>query len=537
MGLQSYHKKRDFQRTSEPRGKTSKTNRHRFVVQEHHASTLHFDFRLEMGGVLKSWAVRKGPSLDPAVKRLAVTTEDHPIEYLHFQGTIPRGSYGAGEHRRWDIGTYELLDGDDPLSGLEEGKLKFRLEGDKLKGEFNLIRLGGRKDQWLLIKGKDEDAQPGWQLELLIADEDGNTVIANDKAQAKRSGNKSANSPNRVKRMNAKSEKIEKSLTPQKAFSTAQPVGNVKLKIGKHLVSLSHLDKPYYPDDNLTKGDLLKYYYDVSEYILPYLKDRPLIMKRYPNGIQGQSFHQHDVDEVPEYVRTIRLDVVEGHAVDYVVCDNLATLLYLSNIGAIERHPWHSRAKKIDRPDYFIFDLDPGEDTPFKAICKLAIQAKEILERLGLESYAKTSGSRGIHIYVPIKPVYSYEQVADLAEQVAVFIARENPDAATVERALNKRKRGQIYVDHMQNARGKSVVAPYSVRPKSGATVSAPLEWDEVRRKKITPQNFTITNILKRLERKGDLFKDVLQQRQSLDEAQERVQELRQEKKARRARA
>jgi bifunctional non-homologous end joining protein LigD len=311
----------------------------------------------------------------------------------------------------------------------------------------------------------------------------------------------------------------------------------VKVKIGKHVVSLSHLDKIYYPDDGVTKGDLLTYYYEVSQYILPYLKDRPLIMKRYPNGITGQSFHQHDVDEVPEYVRTIKLDVVEGHTVNYVVCDNLPTLLYLSNIGAIERHPWHSRTKKLDRPDYFIFDLDPGEDTRFGAICKLAISAREVLERLGLACYAKTSGSRGIHIYVPIKPVYSYEQVADFAEQVAGLIARENPATATVERALNKRLRGQIYVDHMQNARGKSVVAPYSVRPKPEATVSAPLEWDEVKRKKITPQNFTIGNILKRLERKGDLFKEVLQNRQSLAEALERIQELQQEKKARRARA
>jgi bifunctional non-homologous end joining protein LigD len=490
-----------------------------------------------MGGVLKSWAVRKGPSLDPAVKRLAVTTEDHPIEYLHFQGTIPKGSYGAGEHRRWDIGTYELLAGDDPLTGYADGKLKFRLDGDKLKGEFNMIRLGGRKDQWLLIKGKDEYARPGWQLELLIADEDGNTVIANEKPQAKAPGNKSADGQNRVKRMDSKFEKAEKAVTAQKAFSMAWPKGNVKLKTGRQVVSLSHLDKLYYPDDKLTKGDLLKYYYEVSEYILPYLKDRPLIMKRYPNGIEGQSFHQHDVDEVPDYVRTVRLDMVEGHAVDYVVCDNLATLLYLSNIGAIERHPWHSRAKKIDRPDYFIFDLDPGEDTPFSAICKLAIQAKAVLERLGLECYAKTSGSRGIHIYVPIRPAYSYEQVADFAERVAALLARDNPEAATIERALNKRLRGQIYVDHMQNARGKSVVAPYSARPKPGATVSAPLEWDEVRRKKITPQNFTIRNILKRLERKGDLFKDVLKNRQSLDEALERVQELQQEKRARRARA
>jgi bifunctional non-homologous end joining protein LigD len=527
MGLGTYKKKRDFRHTAEPVGKISKKNLHRFVVQEHHASNLHFDFRLEMGGILKSWAVRKGPSLDPAVKRLAVTTEDHPIEYLKFQGTIPKGSYGAGEHRRWDIGTYELLSGDDALTAFAEGKLKFRLQGDKLRGEFNLIRLGNSKNQWLLIKGKDEYAEPGWQLELLLPDKDGSKVIVNEKQQKKVSV---------AEPVRKTSTKSEKTVPVKRIFAEPELTGNVNVKIGKHILYLSSLDKLYYPDDQYTKGDIIKYYYEISGYILPYLKDRPLIMKRFPNGIQAPFFHQHNVDEAPHYVRTVRLDVVEGHTVDYIVCDNLATLLYLSNIGAIERHPWHSRTKKIDHPDYFVFDLDPGESVIFSTICDVAIQAKEVLDGLGLESYAKTSGSRGIHIYVPVKPIYRYEQIADFAEQVATLIAENNPDAATIERALHQRKPGQIYIDHMQNARGKSVVAPYSVRPKSGATVSAPLEWSEVKRKKITSQDFTIQTILQRVERKGDLFKEVLKNRQSLDIAMKKLKEYQKENQSRRAR-
>src|ERR1044071_7692484 len=159
MGLETYHKKRDFRRTAEPRGKVAKVNRHRLVVQDHHAPMLHFDFRLEMGGVLKSWSVRKGPSLDPGDKRLAVATEDHPVEYLKFEGHIPEGNYGAGEHMIWDGGDYELVGGTDALEQLEAGRLKFRLKGKKLRGEFNLVRLGGRDNQWLLIKSKDEFAQ------------------------------------------------------------------------------------------------------------------------------------------------------------------------------------------------------------------------------------------------------------------------------------------------------------------------------------------------------------------------------------------
>jgi bifunctional non-homologous end joining protein LigD len=167
MGLAIYHKKRDFRRTPEPKGKISKANRRRFVVQEHHASKLHFDFRLEMGGVLKSWSVPRGPSLDPAEKRLAVPTEDHPVEYLKFEGVIPAGEYGAGRHMIWDAGTYELTEGDDAPKQIDAGKLKFILHGDKLRGEFSLVRMAGsRSDRWLLIKSRDDYAEPGWKLEL-----------------------------------------------------------------------------------------------------------------------------------------------------------------------------------------------------------------------------------------------------------------------------------------------------------------------------------------------------------------------------------
>ena len=288
-----------------------------------------------------------------------------------------------------------------------------------------------------------------------------------------------------------------------------------------------------------TKGDLVRYYHEVSEYILPYLKDRPLIMKRYPSGIKGESFHQHDVNEAPEFVRTIPLEVEDGggHTVDYVVGDNEQTLLYMANLGAIERHPWHSRVRNIDRPDWFVFDLDPGEGVEFTTICELALSTRGVLGRLGLESYAKTSGSRGIHVYVPVKPEYSYEEVAAFAQRVATIVADENADVATVERALKKRRPGQIYVDHMQNARGKSVVAPYSVRPRAGASVSAPVTWEEVGRKRITPQSFTVRNMMRRIAQKGDLFGPVLMKRQSLRGALGQIKGLAAEGKARGERA
>jgi bifunctional non-homologous end joining protein LigD len=509
MGLETYHKKRDFRRTPEPRGKVSKVNRRRFVVQEHHASMLHFDFRLEMGGVLKSWSVRKGPSLDPGEKRLAVATEDHPVEYLKFEGHIPEGNYGAGEHMMWDAGKYELLGGGDPLAGLEAGRLKFRLDGKKLRGEFNLVRLGGRDNQWLLIKGKDEFAEPGWRLELRVHDERWEAETG------KRPSRKSAKAGVRVVR--AGNSSAGKAVPASRAFKTGELSGDLSVRVGRGVVSLTNLDKVYWPDEGYTKGDLIRYYYEVAKYILPYLKDRPLIMKRYPNGIKGPFFHQHDVNEVPEYVRTATLEV-EGHTVDYIIGDNLATLLYMANLGAIERHPWHSRVKKLDRPEWFVFDLDP-QGVEWDVICDVAVTCREILGGLGLESYAKTSGSRGIHVYVPIKPVYSYELVADFAERVARLVEKEHPDVVTLERSLKKRKAARIYLDHMQNARGKSVVAPYSVRPKPGATVSAPVEWGEVERKRVTIQDFTIKTMMERLRRRGDLFKPVLARGQNLERA------------------
>lgn len=517
MGLETYHKKRDFSRTPEPKGKISKANRHRFVVQEHHASKLHFDFRLEMGGVLKSWSVPRGPSLDPADKRLAVETEDHPVEYLKFEGHIPRGEYGAGEHMIWDEGTYKLEDGSDALKELEAGRLSFELQGEKLKGAWTMVRLKGREGQWLLMKARDRFAQTGWKLTLRMPDE---AFERNERETKERKEKEEAKRPERRYTPEVKSK--GKAVPASRAVKAKALAGDMEVKVGRDILQLTNLDKVYWPDEGYTKGDLIRYYYEVSKYILPYLKDRPLIMKRYPNGIRGSFFHQHDVSLAPRFIRTELIDVEEGHEVDYIIGDNLQTLLYMANLGAIERHPWHSRTEDLDHPDWFVFDLDPS-GVEFEEICDVALSTKGILDGLGLESFVKTSGSRGIHVYVPLKPVHTYEEVAGFAERVAELVVEANPSVATIERSLKKRKRRAIYVDHMQNARGKSVVAPYSVRPKPGATVSAPLEWDEVKRKKIRIQDFTIKNMLRRIERKGDLFKPVLRKRQTLKAAVARL--------------
>jgi bifunctional non-homologous end joining protein LigD len=490
------------------------------VCQEHHASSLHFDFRLEIGGVLKSWSVRKGPSMDPAVKRLAVPTEDHPVEYAKFEGDIPEGNYGAGQHRIWDAGTYELLDADNAEKQFQKGRMKFELKGEKLKGAFSLFKLG-KEDRWLLVKSKDKYADPEWKLELLIADKDGRKSIEDKPgtSESKERGPK-VNKP--VVKSSAKPKKGEKLPTLDSVLKKKAAKGDARVKIGKYALDLTSLDRIYWPDENFSKADLIRYYDAVWDEIKPYLKDRPLIMKRYPTGIGGPFFHQHDVDEVPEFVETIELEAEDAagpHMVDYVVCQNRATHLYLANLGAIERHPFHSTVKKLDRPNWFVFDLDPGEKVNFETILDVAMVANEIISELGLRSYAKTSGSRGVHVYVPIKPAYTYEQVAALAAAIAARVADAVPEQATVARSKAKRKDTQIYVDHMQNAYGKSVVGPYSVRPKPGAPVSAPLTWDEVRKKKIDIEDFTIKTMAARLKKKGDLFAKVLADKQGLKKA------------------
>lgn len=527
MSLEIYQQKRDFSQTPEPRGKISRAAKNRFVCQEHHASSLHFDFRLEIGGVLKSWSVRKGPSMNPTVRRLAIPTEDHPVEYLEFQGTIPEGNYGAGEHRIWDSGDFKLLEGDDAEQAFEKGKLKFELRGAKLKGTFSFFRLGGR-ERWLLVKSKDEHSAADWKLKLLMPDENGSRFIEEEKRPRRRervpvTAVRSENE--KVRKTNAKPEKGEKLPTVGSVLKAEKPEGDRRAKSGEYVLELTNLDKVYWSEAGLTKADFLRYYYEIADYILPYLNNRPLIMKRYPNGASGHSFHQHDVDEVPEYVQTIALTAEdEGeHTVDYIVGGNLETHLYMANLGAIERHPWNARIETLNFPDWFVFDLDPGDEVKFETICELASDTREIIKNLGLESYAKTSGSRGIHVYVPVKAEYPFEQVARLAERIAKTIARENPETASVERAKQKRRKTQIYVDFLQNAYGKSVVAPYSVRPKPGATVSAPLDWREVENKNISIRDFTIENMLERVRSKGDLFKAVLTGKQNLEEAFEKT--------------
>lgn len=834
MSLSKYNQKRDFKQTREPKGKIEKSASELiFVVQKHAASHLHYDFRLEMDGVLKSWAVPKGPSMNPEVKRLAMMVEDHPYSYKDFEGTIPEGNYGAGNVIVWDNGTYtsdEKTASDEKklLSDLAKGHLSFILKGKKLKGEFSLVKLHGKQENaWLLIKKNDkyaseedileknksviskrsleqlveksekltskseekttekkavkkksnpkadiaeflkpmlasvsekpfdddewifENKYDGYrtiavinpqQVDLFsrnelsfnanfkpIAEElkqidhtvvlDGEIVVENDAGRAdfqllqnymktgignlkyyvfdllnldgnlitelslwerkellkilfnkypfsnvsysehtvgdgikqfekavknktegiiakradstytinRRSTNwlkiKTANEeeaiiigiteprnsrkyfgalllgqydgkklqyigkcgtgftestlkdlytklkplftakspldekiPIRDKiqwvnpkvvcqvkfsewtqdqhlrhpvylgiRIDKKAEEVflsfpkddstqlnsdEMTITPENKKEKTE--NDYDLKVGKTVLHLTNQNKVYFPKDGITKGDIIHYYNEVSELILPYLKDRPESMNRFPNGIDSPSFYQKDVDvdKIPKWLKTKKVFSESNNAdIDYLICNNKETLLYMANLGCIEMNPWNSTTKHIQNPDWLVIDLDPaGND--FAPVVTTALVVKEVLDELETECLCKTSGASGLHIYIPLGAKYDYDSIKILGELIAKEVQSRLPDITSIERSIKKRK-NKLYIDFLQNRRGQTLAAPYSVRPKPGATVSTPLEWSEVN-EKLHPSQFTIKNVLKRFEKKGDLWTPVL---------------------------
>lgn len=828
MPLQDYHKKRNFQETSEPKGEEqTSSGALKFVVQRHAASHLHYDFRLEMDGVLKSWAIPKGPSLNPADKRLAMMVEDHPYEYRTFEGSIPKGNYGAGEVEIWDSGTYEPLTkikgkSDDLVirAELHKESLKFILHGKKLKGEFALVKIKNSQEgnAWLLIKHKDKyavneaysaeentsvnskvtaylkgksESKPGLKskvskyttaisgekkissfirpmlcktAEKAFDDEDwafeikwdGYRAIADlrqDKVELySRNGldfsqkfqkithalqlqehqmildgeivaydengkpnfqwlQKIGDQPNMamiyqvfdllwlnghstenltylqrkellkdalkeneaiqyhdhvlgigkkffdsVKKMglegiiakktdslyaenirssawlkikitktdeavicgftepkgsrkhfgslilgkyldgrlifcghtgtgfsdealkilfeemkplitqnssfeitpktNAKATWIKPKLVAEIKFteltedhiyrhpvflklredkngeevifendsenmpkdSTKEPkktkkksIENLDKKIGKQEVSLTNQNKIYFPKQEITKGEIIEYYQSIAQYILPHLKDRPQSLNRFPNGINGLSFYQKDADEnTPNWVQTQKVfSESTDKYVNYIICNNKETMAYLNNLGCIELNIWTSRILKADFPDYLVLDLDPSDNNSFDDVVEVANVVKEVLDKAKIKGYPKTSGSSGMHIYIPMGAQYSYEQVKNFGHLLMQLVQQRLPELTTLERSLQKRDKNKIYLDYLQNRRGQTLASVYCVRPKDQAPVSTPLAWEEVK-KGLKPTDFTIANILNRLKEKGDLFEPVL---------------------------
>ncbi len=303
-------------------------------------------------------------------------------------------------------------------------------------------------------------------------------------------------------------------------------VKEATLAIDGRTVKFTNLKKLYYPDDGVAKREVLNYYDGVADLILPHLKDRPLSLKRYPNGIKEEFFFQKDTPEsYPPWLRTEFID--SGHTqkpIRYVFAQDRASLLYLVNLGCIDHNPWMSRSQSLDHPDYVLIDLDPQE-CPFDLIVDAALMVKRVLDQIGLKGYPKTTGGDGLHVYVPLEPVYTYEEARQFADLISRLVIHDKPEMFTTPRSVAKRQRNRVYFDYLQIGKSKTIAAPYVLRAYPGAPVAAPLEWSEVKHG-LHPSQFTIANAPERFARKGDLFAGVLKKPQRLDEALEKMEKL-----------
>jgi bifunctional non-homologous end joining protein LigD len=766
--LREYRAKRDPGKTSEPFGAGKRRGKQPiFVVQRHDARRLHYDFRLERGGALASWAVPKGVPLEPGQRALAVHVEDHPLDYAGFEGEIPKGQYGAGTVEIWDQGTYELVE------EKKDGGLTVRLHGKRLEGTWTLVpaKLDGDPKNWLLLRKREEGARErvgreyapmlatlgesvprgdGWlfevkwdgyralahvsQGEARLTSRKGNDLTARFPAVAREIA-RAVKTPDcvldgeicaldeqgrasfsamqqgkpgtaivyfvfdllelegeplvdlplieRWRRLEKLLDRRNRTVRPSETFEDGDAlleaakqqglegimakradsrygvgrrtrdwlkikthgrqefiiagytkgqgrragtlgslvlavrrgreleyVGNVgtgftgdeiekllkklrpferktppfrevpkmpkvrkgdvvwvepelvcevefaewthdghlrapsyqglredksaeevrrerpieeEIRRGNRILKLSNLDKPFWPDEGLTKGDLLAYYQAVASALVPHLKDRPFTMRRYPDGAYGKAFFQKDAPKgMPDWIPTARIQVTtrdkprQRRWIQAPLVNDELALLWMVNMGCIDMNAWYSRVDKLDRPDFVLFDLDPSPDVGFEETVQVALYVKEALDALGLASFPKTSSADGMHVLVPIERRHTYDDTRRFSEIVAGAIARSYPKLATTQ--WSKAKRRGVLIDANQNGEGKTIASAYSVRPRPGAPVSTPLRWDEVKAG-LDPAAFTMDVVQERLERHGDLFEGVLTTRQRLNDA------------------
>jgi bifunctional non-homologous end joining protein LigD len=496
--LETYRAKRDFEVTSEPSGSgpPPKDGR-RFVVQRHRASRLHYDFRLEAAGVLVSWAVPKGPTLDPDVKRMAVHVEDHPLDYFDFEGVIPAKEYGGGDVIVWDWGTWAEGKGLDPVEAIESGTLHVDLVGEKLRGRFMLIRSGrngGGKQQWLLFHKHDEYAVAGWDPE--------------EHPQSVKSGRTN----DEVKAAPAASWTSHASWagpTPEELEALDALRKEGEWQLGEHAVKVTNLDKVLFPakdgHDAVTKRDLIRYHAVMAPAMLPYLAERPVNMNRFPNGIDKAGFwHKAAPKHSPEWLTQWRYDDRgEGETEFYIVPDSPAALAWLANYGAVELHPWTSTIHHPHQPTWAMIDIDPGPKTSFDDALVAARLYRTALDHLGVEAAPKVTGKRGLQIWVPVAEGYAFQDTQDWVEAVSRAVGSMIPDVVSWEWE-RARRGGRMRLDFTQNAINKTLVTPFGVRPAPGAPVSVPITWDELDDPDLRPDRWTILDVADRLAADGD---------------------------------
>ncbi len=527
--LAPYKRKRDFTRTPEPAGASAKKTsaksadggkaRH-FVVQRHRARRLHYDLRFEIDGVLVSWAVPKGPTLDPNVKRAAVHVEDHPIEYADFEGVIPAGEYGGGDVIVWDRGTWEPHATDNPAKAVADGELHVDVHGEKLRGRFILIRRekdDAGKEQWILLHKHDDDAVDGWDPE-----EHPKSVLTgrtNDEVKADPDRLWRSDLPAAQAAIDLRANTREVSDDELDALDQLKDGGNWEI-FGRRL-RVTNLDKVLFPgkgrEKPITKREFVKYAARIAPVVLPYLEGRALNMHRYPNGAAAKGFwHKQLPDHAPDWLgRWDNEEADPGETTTYLVVNEPAALVWAANFGALEWHAWTSRTDSPHRPTYALIDLDPGPSTKWADLLALARLHRTALEHLGVQAFPKLTGRRGIQIWVPIERGPSFDDTRAWVEQLSKAVGAVAPELVSWKWDVKERG-GLARLDYTQNAINKTLVAPYSARPAASAPVSTPIEWDELDDPKLKPDTFTIRNIGKRLAQRGDPFRAMLTAAQRL---------------------
>ena len=520
--LETYRAKRDFDRTPEPAGgpgPSTAPSARRFVVQRHRARRLHYDLRFEIDGVLVSWAVPRGPTLDPAARWMAVHVEDHPIEYLDFEGVIPAKEYGGGDVIVWDRGTWEPHGTDDPAAAVAAGELHADVHGSKLHGRLVLVRRGEQDgtEQWMLLHKRDEHAVEGWDPE-----DHPRSVLSgrtNDEVKA---------DPDRLWRSDLLAAQAAVELHPPALAPTedelaaldALPDAGTWDVFGRRL-RLTNLEKVLFParpgEAPVTKRELVRYAARVAPVLLPYLHGRPVNLHRFPEGADRPGFwHKQLPSHAPPWLpRWDNPEADPGETSTYLVIDEPAALVWAANVGALEWHAWTSTTADPHRPTYVLADIDPGAATAWEDVLLLARLHRDAFAHLGVRAYPKLTGRRGLQVWVPIAPGPTFDETRAWLERVSRTIGAVVPDLVSWRWEVRERG-GLARLDYTQNAINKTLVAPYSPRAAAGAPVSAPITWDELDEAWLRPDAFTIRTVLDRVAERGDPFRGVLAQDQAL---------------------